>query len=152
MKIPPPLLGAGVQCLSIVYQQLAARLNRQLEPLGLNMTQISLLTHLVHANREETVLGLAQTMQMNQPAVTKAIQAMDVRGWVQKRKCKKDARVSYVTVTADGKDHLNRAQQACVPLLHKTFSGLEEQELRQLIDLLQKINNTAWKSDQPSAE
>ena len=102
MKISPPLLGAGVQCLSIVYQQLAARLNRQLEPLGLNMTQISLLTHLVHANREETVLGLAQTMQMNQPAVTKAIQAMDVRGWVQKRKCKKDARVSYVAVTADG--------------------------------------------------
>lgn len=150
MKIPPPLLGAGVQSLAIVYQQLAARLNRQLEPLDLNMTQMSLLTHLVNAKREETVLGLAQTMQMNQPAVTKAIQAMEVRGWVQKQKCKKDARVSYVTVTAAGKHHLGQAQQACVPLLQKTFSGLEEQELRQLIDLLQKINNTAWKSDEPS--
>ena len=36
------LYWACVQALAIAYQQLAARLNRQLEPLGLNMTQISL--------------------------------------------------------------------------------------------------------------
>lgn len=152
MKISPPLLGTGVQFLSIVYQQLAARLNRQLEPLGLNMTQISLLTHLVHAKQEETVLGLAQTMQMNQPAVTKAVQAMEARGWVKKRKCKKDARVSYLGITDEGRNHLGRAQQECLPVLEKTFGGLDESELRQLIDLLQKINKTAWKNDQPSSD
>jgi DNA-binding MarR family transcriptional regulator len=147
MKIPPALLGTGVQFLSIVYQQLAARLTRQLEPLSLNMTQISLLTHLVHSAREETVLGLALTMQMNQPAVSKALQAMETHKWVQKHKCKKDARVSYVTITREGRDHLSKAQQECLPVLEKAFSGLKQSELKQLIELLQKINNTAWRDN-----
>lgn len=147
MKIPPHLLGAGVQALAMVYQQLAARLNRQLEPLELNMTQISLLTHLVNVSREETVLSLAQAMQMNQPAVTKAIQAMEGRGWIAKNKSTTDARVSHLIVTAAGRDHLHQAQQACVPLLAQTFGGLELAELDQLINLLLKINKTAWRRD-----
>lgn len=151
MKNPPPVLGACVQALAIVYQQLAARLNRQLEPLGLNMTQISLLTHLVKVSREETVLSLAQVMQMNQPAVTKAIQAMEGRGWVVKNKSATDARVSHLMVTAAGKEHLHQAQQACVPLLAQTFAGLEVEELNQLISLLQKINNTAWRREEQNA-
>lgn len=147
MKIPPHLLGAGVQALAMVYQQLAARLNRQLEPLELNMTQISLLTHLVNVSREETVLSLAQAMQMNQPAVTKAIQAMEGRGWIAKNKSTTDARVSHLIVTSAGRDHLHQAQQACVPLLAQTFGGLELAELDQLINLLLKINKTAWGRD-----
>jgi DNA-binding MarR family transcriptional regulator len=146
MKKPPHLLGAGVQALAIVYQQLAARLNRQLEPLGLNMTQISLLTHLMHTKREETVLALAQVMQMNQPAVTKAVQAMEVKGWLTKTRSTQDARVSYLGITSAGQDHLRKAQQACVPVLEKTFAGLDESELDQLILLLQKINRTAWQA------
>lgn len=152
MKKPPHILGAGVQALAIVYQQLAARLNRQLEPMGLNMTQISLLTHLVNTKREETVLSLAQVMQMNQPAVTKAIQAMEGRGWIAKNKSATDARVSHLMVTPAGHLHLHQAQQACLPVLAQTFVGLELEELNQLILLLQKINKTAWKSEQPNAD
>lgn len=144
MKIPPQLLGSGVQSLSIAYQQLAARLNRQLEPLDLNMTQISLLTHLIRADREETVLSLSQAMQMNQPMVTKAVQAMEVRGWINKKKSVADARVSFLKVTSAGQAHLQSAQQACVPLLQQAFSGLDQEELMQLIALLQKMNRTAW--------
>lgn len=147
MKNPPPVLGACVQAIAIVYQQLSARLNRQLEPLGLNMTQISLLTHLVRVSREETVLSLAQVMQMNQPAVTKAIQAMEGRGWIAKNKSTTDARVSHLIVTPAGRDHLHQAQQACVPLLAQTFGGLELAELDQLTNLLLKINKTAWGRD-----
>lgn len=144
MKIPPQLLGLGVQSLSIAYQQLAARLNRQLEPLDLNMTQISLLTHLTRADREETVLSLSQVMQMNQPMVTKAVQAMEARGWIDKKKSVADARVSFLKVTSAGQAHLQQAQQACVPVLQQAFGGLEQEELMQLIALLQKMNKAAW--------
>jgi MarR family transcriptional regulator, transcriptional regulator for hemolysin len=144
MKIPPQLLGSGVQSLSIAYQQLAARLNRQLEPLDLNMTQISLLTHLIRADREETVLSLSQSMQMNQPMVTKAVQAMEARGWIDKKKSVADARVSFLKVTKAGQAQLQHAQQVCVPVLQQAFGGLDQEELTQLIELLQKLNRTAW--------
>lgn len=144
MNISPQLLGLGVQNLSIAYQQLAAKLNRQLEPLDLNMTQISLLTHLTRVEREETVLSLSQAMQMNQPMVSKAVQAMEARGWIDKTKSVADARVSFLKVTSEGQAHLQQAQHACVPVLQQVFGGLEKEELMQLIALLQKMNKAAW--------
>ena len=148
-QFPPHLLGAGVQALAIAYQQLSARLNRQLEPMGLNMTQISLLTHLVRTQREESVLSLSQTMHMNQPGVTKAIQALEGRGWVVKNKSASDARVSLLIVTSAGKAQLEQAQQACLPVLAQAFGGLELDQLTQLISLLQHMNKTAWSCERP---
>jgi DNA-binding MarR family transcriptional regulator len=139
MHIPPALLGAGIQALAIAYQQLAARLNRQLEPMGLNMTQMSLLTHMAQRNDPQTIVALAQTLQMNQPAVTKALQAMETQGWVDKQKSATDGRSSFVAISPQGQAQLQLAQQACLPVLLEAFKHFSGDDLQGLIAQLKQI-------------
>ncbi len=128
--------------LSITYQHLSARINRKLEPIGLNMTQLSLLNHLEHqAAQAETISSLCAAMEMNQPAVTKAIKAMTSKGWVLKQTDKEDARISHVFISATGLDKLTAARQAVLPVITQAYQQLSDEELAGFADLLQKLRN-----------
>lgn len=135
------LLGANVVHLSICYQHLTARINRTLEPSGLNMSQLSILTHFsrMPPDHIETVTHLAHAMEMNQPMVTKAVKAMHSRGLIEKKAAPEDSRVSHLYLTAEGQKVLHEAQSACLPLLETAFSELNQKELGQLVGLLSKL-------------
>ena len=108
-----PLLGANIMTMSICYQHLAASINRALEPLELNMTQLSILTHFFHRPERyvTTITQLSKVMQMNQPVVTKSIKAMSNQGLIEKTVGKEDARVSYLMLSSLGRKRLVEAQQ-----------------------------------------
>lgn len=135
------ILGANIITLSICYQHLSAKFNRILEPLQLNMTQLSILTHFsrMPAGHAETVTHLSQVMEMNQPMVTKSIKAMHALGLIKKKTGKDDARVSFLYISEAGSARLQEAQQACLPLIEEAFADLSFEELTQLLGLLAKL-------------
>lgn len=136
-----PLLGANIITLSICYQHLAAKANRVLEPLSLNMTQLSILTHFsrIPKDHAETVTHLSEVMEMNQPMVTKAIKALHTRGLIDKNVGTEDARVSHLYLNDEGRARLYEAQQACLPLMEQAYTDLSLDELGQLVGLLSKV-------------
>lgn len=140
MKNRQALVHANVVQLSIAYQHLSARLNQALRPLELNMTQLSILTHFArHPALRETVSSLVDAMQMNQPAVTKAVKALSSRGWLIRETDEKDARVTYLTLTSDGAQQLQAAHQACGPTIEAAYGDLSEAELQSLLSCQQKV-------------
>ena len=134
------ILGANVTQLAIVYQHFSAQVNRAVEPLSLNMTQMSILTRLInHPHVNETVTSLSQAMDMNQPMVTKAVKAMVNNGLIARQISDEDARVSFLKLSEKGKQTLVKAQEHCMPLIDKTFAGLEHGEALQLLTLLSRL-------------
>ena len=148
MSKPPAnrerLLGANIINLSICYQHLSAKINRALEPVHLNMTQMSILNYLARLpeGHPETVTHISQVMDMNQPVVTKSIKAMHQQGLIDKKAGIEDSRVSHLYLNAFGKKRLVEAQQACVPLLEHAYEGLNMKELEQLVSLLSKVKSS----------
>ena len=135
-----PLMGANMVQLAICYQQLSARLNRALKPLDLNMTRISILTHYArHTGVSHTVGELAETMEMNQPAVTKAVRAMSEAGWLKRSIDGADARIVHVTMAPAGEKQLRRAHRVCGPVLAQSFSLLSTDDLGHLATLLGRL-------------
>ncbi len=135
------LMGSNLVNLIICYQHLANRINRNVEPLQLNMTQLSILNHFSWKpeTTAHTIGKLAQIMQMNQPAITKAVKAMVENGWLRKQADSEDARVSLVFITPEGLAQLDKARMVNVSLLEATFGSLPEQELVDLNTLLEKL-------------
>lgn len=140
MKNRIPILGQAIVSLSIDYQHLSARINRAVDPLKLNMTQMSILSHFSRdPTCQHTIGNLAKIMEMNQPAVTKAVKALVDKRALAKKADDNDARVTYVTITPDGQELLGQAQQAAFPIIAEGFSHLSDEELSQLNLLLDKV-------------
>ena len=140
MKENVILLGQCITRLSICYQHLSAHLVQVLEPLGLNMTRMSVLTHLARRpEAPETISSLVEKMEMNQPVLTKAVNALQGSGWVEKRRDENDGRITHLLITQGGIKQLGAAQQACVPLLQEAFGELSTNELKVLLTLLGKV-------------
>lgn len=141
MTAREPLLGASIITLSICYQHLAARVNRELEPMALNMTQLSILTYFsrLPEGHAETITHLSQVMEMNQPMVTKAVKTLHNQGLITKSAAKEDARVSHLYLSNSGKKRLLEAQQACFPLIEDAFADVKTDELMVLVELLNKV-------------
>ena len=128
--------------LSICYQHLSARINRALEPIGLNMTQLSILSHFQRVPEALYTIGqLAKTMDMNQPMVTKAVKPMVEKGWLKRQADENDARVTLISLTQEGVMQLQAAQQASFPVIQQGFAGLSDDDLGQLVNLLGKIKH-----------
>jgi len=142
MKKNFPLINQNIVNLAISYQRLSERINRSIDPLELNMTRLSILNHFSwQPEHPHTISELAQTMSMNQPAVTKAVQAMTKQGWIRKQRDKDDARITHLFVTEQGLGQLNAARQACGPLLAEVFAEFTEQELADMNGLLGKLKS-----------
>jgi DNA-binding MarR family transcriptional regulator len=138
-----PLMGESLVNLIICYQKLANRINQAIEPLDMNMTQMSILNYFSwQPKHESTISQLVTVMEMNQPAVTKAVKAMVARGWMLKRQNENDARVFLVSITEQGMQQLNLARQVSTPLLEQTLGGLAENDLGQLNSLLKAVKTT----------
>ncbi len=137
------LMGESLVNLIICYQQLANRINQSIEPMQMNMTQISILNHFSWQPAHSTTIGkLAQVMEMNQPAVTKAVKVMVSRGWMRKKQDENDARVFLVSITKGGLKQLDLAREASTPLLVSTLGELSKNDLGQLNKLLIKLKKT----------
>ncbi len=138
------LLGANIAALSVCYQHLSARINRALEPLKLNMTQLSILNHFAHMpeNAYETVSRLSQIMEMNQPMITKAIKAMVDHGLIIKKASPEDARVAHLHLSDAGRGKLDEARQHCYPIIAQAYESLGTEELVQMLNQLDRIKNS----------
>ena len=133
-------MGSNLVNLIICYKHLANHINRNVDPLQLNMTQLSILNHFSwQPEKAQTIGKLAQLMQMNQPGITKAVKAMVENNWLRKQADSEDARISLASITQEGLAQLDKARMVNVSLLDAIFGSLQKQELIDLNTLLEEL-------------
>lgn len=87
-------------------------------------------------------VDLARELLLTPSGVTRLLEGLERAGWVRKRVCRSDARVSYAELTASGRAKLETAARSHVGEVQGLFRGLyDEEELMTLASLLGRLSD-----------
>ena len=136
-----PELAAWVRFLrahAAITRQLSARLEAQH---GLTLSDYDVLVQLYYApERALRRVDLARTVLLTASGITRLLDGLERSGWVEKKACKSDARVSYASLTKAGAakfEAVSRSHRADIDELFA--SNFNDAERKQLAELLGRL-------------
>ncbi len=124
----------------ICAQLIGTRGRHLLAAADLPPPQFVMLNHFSHhPEREQRVADIAAAFEVNQPAVTKTLQKLVAKGFMEVRAGERDKRERYHKVTPAGLAAHAKARALFGPDLATVFDGWSEVELAELNRLLDKL-------------
>src|SRR5580693_3732510 len=119
--------------------QLQIRFARLLREHGLTPSQYNILRILRGEGKPLPILEIASRTITVVPGITGLIDRLEQAGMVNRLRCEKDRRVIYVALTDQGMTTLSALDQPLNDLHHKLLDHLSRTELKDLIQLLEKV-------------
>jgi DNA-binding MarR family transcriptional regulator len=112
---------------------------------GLTLNDYEVLLRLSHAEqRAMRRVDLANEVLLTASGITRLLDGLERAGWVCKRTCDSDARVSYAVLTDAGYDKLREAGDFHVEGVRRAFGAhYTDDELQTLATLLARIGGDA---------
>jgi DNA-binding MarR family transcriptional regulator len=136
-------LGQIVLGLNRTQQNLSMLINRILDPMGLNMSRLTVLTHFSNRpNQSQTVSSLVTAVNMNQPSVTKIVRHLIQAGWLLTESDPSDARKKSLKITPQGLGVIINAYGKLTPVIDEAFTSMSDEEAGQFNHLLGRLNNS----------
>jgi DNA-binding MarR family transcriptional regulator len=121
-----------------ITRQLSARLETQH---GLTLSDYDVLVQLYFApERALRRVDLARSVLLTASGITRLLDGLERSGWVEKKACASDARVSYAALTEAGAAKFEEASVSHRADIAELFgSNFSEAEYRQLGELLGRL-------------
>lgn len=107
--------------------------------LELTLTQIKLLHHLEHSERELTLKEAAELVLISLPAMSRTVDDLVRRGFVQRHEDAEDRRMKRVQLTENGRAVIRRLNAARLSGLEKFTQTLTDAERLALSAALSKL-------------
>ena len=115
-------------------------LAKVLEPAGITQQQYNVLRILRGAGEEGLpTLSIADRMVEQTPGITRLIDRLERKGWVERRRTAEDRRRVVCTLTASGLELLNQLDDPMNEADDSCLAMLTQEQQHQLIDLLDQI-------------
>jgi DNA-binding MarR family transcriptional regulator len=110
---------------------------------GLTLNDYEVLLHLSHAeNSAMRRVDLAHEVLLTASGITRLLDGLERAGWVEKRKCTEDARVTYAVLTESGREKLDEAAGFHIAGVQRAFAErYSDEELETLADLLGRLGD-----------
>jgi DNA-binding MarR family transcriptional regulator len=121
-----------------ITRQLSARLESEH---GLTLNDYDVLVQLYWApERSMRRVDIARAVLLTASGITRLLDGLERSGWVEKRSCQSDARVSYAVLTDAGVAKFEAARASHLADVEQLFgSNFSAQELERLADLLARL-------------
>jgi MarR family transcriptional regulator, 2-MHQ and catechol-resistance regulon repressor len=125
------------------HSSLGRQLGRSLEQrASLPQPWFEVLLRVSRTDGGQVSMGsLAQQVALTSGGVTKLVDRMIDAGLVQRVPCPTDRRVAFAALTRHGQQVLERAVQVHAADLRRAFAGFDEQELRALDAVLDRLRD-----------
>jgi DNA-binding MarR family transcriptional regulator len=138
---PPQQLESWVAFLrshAAITRELSAQLQREH---GLTLNDYEVLLHLSHAeNQSLRRVDLAERVLLTASGITRLLEGLEKSGFVCKRNCASDARVTYAQLTDAGQLKLRQAAKTHLRGIDELFVGrYSGSELATLAELLARL-------------
>jgi DNA-binding MarR family transcriptional regulator len=133
----PPFRSVAFMLTSLGYT-ISRRFQQALEPLKLEPGEFALL-RAVAADEGEPQNALAERLHISPSWMVAIVDELESGGLVERRPHPRDRRVRTLHLTAVGKSLLRRAEQHAERFDRRVTNPLSEAELRQLLDLLERV-------------
>jgi DNA-binding MarR family transcriptional regulator len=123
---------------ALIMRQLSAELVRDHE---LTLNDYEVLLHLSNApDRMMRRVDLASSVLVTASGITRILHGLEREGWVEKKTCPTDARVSYACLTDTGHAKLLEARRTHLDGVRRLFlDRYSDEELEQLAELLVRL-------------
>jgi DNA-binding MarR family transcriptional regulator len=121
-----------------VTRQLSSRLEAAH---GLTLSDFDVLVQLYHAPEYALRrVDLARQVLLTASGITRLLDGLERAGWVEKKRCDSDARVSYAALTKDGLTKLEEARATHLADIEELFgSRFSAEERATLAELLGRL-------------
>jgi DNA-binding MarR family transcriptional regulator len=123
-------------------------ITRVLEPAGVTLQQYNVLRILRGAGKDGLpTLAVAERMVERTPGVTRLIDRMEKKGWVERSRCTEDRRRVWCKITKVGLGLLEELDQPVNDVDDVFAEVLDDQELKELVTHLARIRARLNESD-----
>jgi len=143
-SIDDPLIttfGRLVEAYSRLEQWLGSAMESEA---GVPHVWFEVLIRLARSEGEQlTMSSLADQIALTTSGVTRLVDRMQTAGYVERRPCPTDRRVSYAGITAAGHEALDRAAAVHARNLRKAFDGFTPQDVAALDGVLDRLRDSA---------
>jgi DNA-binding MarR family transcriptional regulator len=121
-----------------VTRELSARLESRH---GLTLSDYDVLVQLYHApDRALRRVDIARAVLLTASGITRLLDGLERAGWVEKRSCDSDARVSYAALTEEGVRKFETARGSHRADIQELFAArFSHEEREQLAELLGRL-------------
>jgi|GEM_PF-286493 transcriptional regulator, MarR family len=114
---------------------------------GLTLSQMMVIESFRHSkDGYQTVQDIQNALHVAQPTVSGLVKRMEKKGLL-KRVDSKDKREKVLTLTEEGKDAINNARNGMLSIESILLASLNEEEIEQFRNLLDKIWNSLDKDN-----
>lgn len=124
------------------YQTIQDVTRRDLLQFDLNQTEFSVLEFLYH-HGEQPVQMIGKKILIASSSITYVIDKLEQKGYVYRKACPRDRRVTYVLLTLEGQVLMEEIFPKHEQKINEIFEVLEAQELDNMILSLKKVGKNA---------
>ena len=124
------------------YQTIQDATRRDLLQFDLNQTEFSVLEFLYH-HGEQPVQMIGKKILIASSSITYVIDKLEQKGYVYRKACPRDRRVTYVLLTLEGQVLMEELFPKHEQKINEIFEVLEAQELDNMILSLKKVGKNA---------
>ena len=124
------------------YQTIQDATKRDLLQFDLNQTEFSVLELLYH-HGEQPVQMIGKKILIASSSITYVIDKLEQKGYVYRKACPRDRRVTYVLLTLEGQVLMEEIFPKHEQKINEIFEVLEAQELDNMILSLKKVGKNA---------
>lgn len=120
------------------YDSLFSEMEKNFKEFGLNISEFGVLEMLYHKG-DQPVQKVAEKVLVTSGTITYVINKLEKKDLVIRRKCNKDKRVYYVSLTEKGKEFIANIFPKHKDFLNDLFKDLSEESKRELLENLIKF-------------
>lgn len=124
-----------VVALARTYNNLFFQIEKSLQEFDLNISEFGVLEMLYHKG-DQPVQKVAEKILVTSGTITYVINKLEKKEFVVRRKCNKDKRVYYVSLTEKGKDYISHIFPKHKDFLDNLFKDLDEESKTKLLENL----------------
>ena len=117
------------------YNDLFFQIEKNVQEFGLNISEFGVLEMLYHKG-DQPVQKIAEKILVTSGTITYVINKLEKKELVVRRKCDKDKRVYYVSLTEKGNDFIANIFPKHRDFIDNLFKDLNEDDKKQLLESL----------------
>lgn len=151
--VPPPDVPARPlgYLLKHAYATLATELGQALAPFRLIPRELGVMGVIAAAREQPSQLEIAALLGIDRTTMVGVIDALEGKGYVERRRSDQDRRRNVVTLTPAGQESLEAAEQVRARVERDFLAPLDEQAVQALTDALRTLHLARTDADTTAA-
>lgn len=124
--------------LNRAFESIKKRVEQDIKNLGLNTTEFAVL-ELIYNKGDQPIQKIGEKVLIASSSITYVVDKLEKKSLLERKPCPKDRRITYATITAEGKKLMENMFPKHKTAIHEICAGLDDKEKEMTIHLLKKL-------------